>query len=139
MKDVIKKEKQYNYPISAVWNAISDAEQITSWFIKADFKPEKGYEYTFVHEDTVIKGTVLKANPVTELVYTWIVGGTGVETTVNWKLQENPNGTLLTLEHSGISNYPSEEMVATMFTNFEGGWMACLENLDKHLIASAHA
>ncbi len=139
MKDVIKKEKHYNHPITEVWNAISKAEQISAWFIKADFKAEKGYHYTFVHEDTTINGTVVKVNPVTELVYTWIVGGTGIETTVSWKLEEKTSGTLLTLEHSGISNYPSEEMSATMFTNFSGGWVACIESLENHLKNSAHA
>lgn len=139
MKDIIVKEKQYNHSIQEVWNAIANAEEITAWFIKADFKPEVGYNYTFVHEGTTINGEVIQANPVTDLVYTWIVGGTGVETTVSWKLKENDNGTLLTLEHSGISNYPSEEMATNMFTNFSGGWDSCMTNLDKYLAESTHA
>ena len=139
MKDVIRKEYQYNHSIDNVWNAISNAEEITAWFIKADFKPEVGYQYTFTHENTTINGKVLEANPVYKLVYTWIVVGTGVETTVSWHLQENEKGTLLVLEHSGISNYPTEEMATTMFTNFSGGWDSCITNLDKYLKESAHA
>ena len=133
MKDVIRKEQQINFPIKEVWNAISTAKEISTWFIQADFKAEVGYEYTFTHESTQIKGHVLEASPFHTLIYTWIVGGTGVETTVKWKLEENTNGTLLKLEHSGISNYPTEEMATNMFSSFENGWGSCIVNLTKYL------
>lgn len=119
MHDKIVKTHQFNSPISKVWDAISVADEISSWFIQADFRAEAGYTYTFTHEKTVISGKVLKANPVYELVYTWVVSGTDVETTVSWKLEESGGGTLLTLEHFGISNYPGETAV-TMFNNFKG-------------------
>jgi uncharacterized protein YndB with AHSA1/START domain len=82
MKDIIRKEHQYQAQISDVWNAITIAEEISDWFIKADFKAEVGYSYTFTHESTVISGKVLEVDPVYNLVYTWDVEGTGVATTV---------------------------------------------------------
>ena len=90
MNDVISKEKVFNHPIQKVWDAISKAEEISTWFIQADFKAEKGYQYTFTSEPnekgcTVISGTVKEANPYL-LVYTWIVADTKTETTVTWKL-----------------------------------------------------
>ena len=133
MNDAILKEHQFTSPIGEVWKAISEAEEISAWFIKADFRPEVGYKYTFTHEQTKISGEVLKANPVYELVYTWIVGGTDVETTVRWKLEENTEGTLLILEHSGIAKYPGETAVV-MFNNFKGGWNSCVQNLEKYLL-----
>lgn len=138
MKDVIKKVHQYNHNIADVWKAISEAEEISTWFIKADFKAEVGYEYTFTHEGTVINGKVLKADPVFTLAYTWIVSGTGVETTVTWNLKENDEGTMLTLEHSGISNYPNEQMATTMFESFSGGWDSCISKLNKFLTDKKH-
>jgi len=132
MNDKIVKTHQFQSPIGKVWDAISLAEEISAWFIKADFKAETGYQYTFTHEQTVIKGEILKANPVYELVYTWVVSGTDVETVVSWKLEEKDEGTFLTLEHSGISNYPGETAVV-MFNNFKGGWNSCVENLEKYL------
>jgi uncharacterized protein YndB with AHSA1/START domain len=132
MNDKIVKKHQFKHPIGKVWKAISVAEEISAWFIQADFKPEVGFSYTFTHEQTKITGEVLKANPVHELVYTWVVSGTEVITTVSWKLEENTEGTLLTLEHAGISGYPGETAVV-MFNNYEGGWNACVENLEKHL------
>lgn len=130
--DKIEKQHQFKQPIEQVWNAISQSEEISEWFIQADFKAEVGYKYTFTHEKTKIVGEVLKANPVFELVYTWIVSGTETITTVSWVLKENENGTLLTLEHSGISNYPGDTAVV-MFNNFKGGWDACVNNLEKYL------
>ena len=47
MKDVISKAVIFNHSIDKVWNAISKAEEISTWFIPADFKAEKGYQYTF--------------------------------------------------------------------------------------------
>lgn len=137
MNDKIVKEHHFGHSIDKVWNAITKEEEISTWFIQADFKAEPGYKYTFKHEDedhcTTINGEVLKANPVTELVYTWVVEGTETITTVSWRLEARENGTFLILEHSGISQYPGETAVA-MFNSFNGGWDACIADLDKHLI-----
>jgi uncharacterized protein YndB with AHSA1/START domain len=132
MNDLIKKTYQFNHPIAMVWKAISVAEEISAWFIQADFKAEVGYRYIFTHQQTRITGEVLSVNPVTELAYTWVVEGTEVITTVRWKLEENNEGTLLTLAHSGISNYPGQSAVV-MFNNFRGGWDSCVNNLEKYL------
>lgn len=132
MKDIIQKEHFYNHPIERVWKAISDAAEISSWFLKADFRAEEGYNYKFTHEDTVISGEVNRANPVHHLEYTWVVGKTNVETLVKWVLEEKDGGTLLKLEHSGISNYDGETAVK-MFESFRDGWQMCVDNLEKFL------
>jgi uncharacterized protein YndB with AHSA1/START domain len=132
MKDLITRQHTFQSPISLVWDARTLEEEISSWFIKADFKAEVGYHYTFTHENTRIVGDVLRVVPVTELIYTWKVEGTDVVTTVSWKLEEVDGGTLLTLEHSGISQYPGESAVV-MFNNFEGGWDMCISNLGRYL------
>ena len=135
MKDVITKEALFNHPINKVWNAISKAEEISTWFIKANFKPEKGYQYTFTASEEkgciTINGEIKHANPYT-LVYTWIVENTNVETTVKWELETTENGTKLYLEHSGISNYAGETAVA-MFNSFNGGWDNCITELTTYL------
>ena len=86
MKDVISKAVIFNHSIDKVWNAISKAEEISTWFIPADFKAEKGYQYTFTSPSnekgcTVISGEVKNASPYL-LIYTWIVADTKTETTV---------------------------------------------------------
>ena len=133
MKDVIRKEQEFDFPMQEVWNAISKAEEISAWFIQADFKADPGFQYTFTHEDTKIRGTVLEASPYHTLIYTWIVGDTGVETTVKWHLQEKGGKTHLELEHSGIAGYPTAELATNMFNSFQTGWTSCVENLMKYL------
>lgn len=135
MKDVITKEALFNHPIDAVWNAITNAKELSTWwFEEADFKAEMGYQYIFSSssEDCEpILGEVLSANPYI-LIYTWIVKGTNAVTTVSWKLEALENGTKLHLEHSGISNYAGETAVA-MFESFNGGWDGCMIRLSIHL------
>ncbi|WP_420571881.1 SRPBCC family protein [Kordia sp.] len=140
MKDSIKKEKMFNHSIDSVWNAITNAEELSSWFIKADFKAEKGYQYTFTSNEegcVPIIGEVKKADPYT-LVYTWIVEGTNVETTVSWTLETVAEGTKLYLEHTGISMYEGENAV-TMFDSFNGGWDNCTNKLQSYLKENVHA
>ena len=136
MKDSITKEKLFNHPIDTVWNAISKADEISTWFIKADFKAEKGYQYTFSSKPnekgcTTITGTVKEATPYV-LVYTWIVADTNIETTVTWTLESVAEGTKLHLVHSGISNYAGDTAIA-MFESFNGGWNGCINQLTDYL------
>ena len=142
MKDCIKKETLLNHSIDTVWNAITNAEEISSWFIKADFKAEEGYKYTFTSEPnekgcTTICGVVKKSTPYT-LIYTWIVADTKVETTVKWELEATELGTKLHLEHSGITNYAGDTAVA-MFESFNGGWNNCINGLTEYLKESVNA
>lgn len=136
MNDIIKREVLLNHSIDTVWNAISKAEEISTWFIKADFKAEKGYKYTFTAAPnekgcTVISGEVKNATPYL-LIYTWNVADTKTETTVKWELEATQEGTKLYLEHSGISNYEGETAVA-MFNSFNGGWDNCISGLTTYL------
>ncbi len=140
MKDVIRKEQIFNHSIESVWNAITKQEEISSWFIKADFRAEKGYQYTFNSDGencSSIKGEIKEASPYT-LVYTWIVTENPVETTVKWVLEEVETGTKLSLEHSGISQYKGETAI-TMFDSFNGGWNNCVSSLITYLKQAVHA
>ena len=136
MKDVLTKQHQYAHPINDVWAAITEQEKISTWFIKCNFKAEQGYRYSLLSESDnceQVSGEILKVTPVNELVYSWIVAGTGVTTTVSWKLEEKDGGTLLTLEHSGISGYPNEETAIKFFESFDSGWDKCVSSLVGYL------
>jgi uncharacterized protein YndB with AHSA1/START domain len=142
MKDIITKEKVFNHSIDAIWNAITKAEELSTWFIKADFKAENGYKYTFTASEDkgclTINGEVKASSPYT-LVYTWVVENTNVETTVTWNLQPiEGGGTKLHLKHSGISNYDGDTAV-TMFESFSGGWDGCINGLLEYLKKEVNA
>lgn len=141
MKDIITKEEMINHPVDKVWSAITKAEEISTWFIKADFKAEAGMPYAFTASEEngciSITGEVKEANPYT-LVYTWIVENTDVVTTVKWVLEDQGGKTKLYLEHSGIANYPGESAVK-MFESFSGGWANCVNQLESYLSKEVHA
>ena len=142
MKDLISKEVVFNHGIEQVWNAITKAGELSTWFIKADFKAEKGYQYTFTAEPnekgcTVISGEVKVATPY-KLVYSWIVGDTKTETIVTWELTPTASGTKLKLKHSGIANYAGETAIA-MFESFNGGWDNCIHGLISYLKETINA
>lgn len=138
MQDQIKKEQQYNHPIAKVWAAITDQEKITQWFMKCDFKAEPGYKYRLLSDDENgtcerVYGTVLTVNPMHELVYSWEVSSVETVTTVTWTLEEKNGGTLLTLVHSGISAFPTEDTAVKMLESFSSGWDACIDHLGQFL------
>ena len=133
MSDTIRLEKDYKHAIETVWQAISNETAISKWFIKAHFKAEVGFLYTFTHDSTVINGQVKQVEPPHLLVYTWIVGNPDVETVVSWRLQQIESGTRLTLEHSGIAEYG--DSAANFFNNFKNGWKHCMEELELYLHA----
>ena len=141
MNDTIIKEKVLNHSIDKIWNAISKGEELSAWFIKADFKAEKGYQYTFTASEdkgcVTISGEVKQADPYV-LIYTWVVENTNVITTVKWDLQQTENGTKLHLEHSGISGYEGETAIA-MFESFNGGWDGCINLLTDYLKQEVNA
>nr|WP_298998782.1 SRPBCC domain-containing protein [uncultured Allomuricauda sp.] len=141
MKDVISKTQLLNHSIDKVWDAISKAEELSTWFIEADFKAEVGYQYTFTSDGKEgcepIMGVVQKAEPYT-LIYTWEVKNTNVETTVKWELEDLGEKTRLYLEHSGISQYAGNTAIK-MYTDFNGGWDNCISLLNEFLIKEVHA
>ncbi|MEM9076332.1 MAG: SRPBCC domain-containing protein [Bacteroidota bacterium] len=141
MKDVITKTKLLEHPIEKVWSAITKAKELSTWFIKTDFKAEVGFNYTFSstgEEGCVpITGIVKEASPYT-LVYTWNVEDTHTETTVKWVLEDIDGKTKLYLEHSGISLYPGDTAIK-MFESFDGGWDNCIKGLDKFMNENVYA
>ncbi|MBC3845410.1 SRPBCC domain-containing protein [Winogradskyella echinorum] len=140
MNKTITKEKVFNHSIDQIWNAITNAEEISAWFLKADFKAEVGYKYVFNSSEkncSAIIGEVLEANPYT-LTYTWIVKDTPAITKVTWKLENLGNATKLYLEHSGIENYVGDTAIA-MFESFNGGWDNCINGLSTYLKEEVNA
>ncbi|NER16654.1 SRPBCC family protein [Spongiivirga citrea] len=134
MKDSIIKEHLFNKDIDTIWKAITEADEISAWFLKADFQPEVGYQYTFNSTGencSPITGEIKEVSPYT-LKYTWVVIENPIETLVTWKLEEQNGQTKLTLEHSGISNYQSDTAIE-MFNSFNGGWDNCINGLNEYL------
>lgn len=96
-----------------VWECLTNAEILSEWFMKNDFKPVVGHKFQFRSKpipvfnwDGIVYGTVLEIVPLKKIVYRWqggaAPGKVHLDTTVAWILKEKDNGTQLRLEHRGF-------------------------------------
>ncbi|MEM7029052.1 MAG: SRPBCC domain-containing protein [Chloroflexota bacterium] len=134
MKKTIKKERFYQYPIDQVWQALTDPQALSTWFMKADFKPEVGYQFTFQDKpqgkwDGILKGEVLLVEQPNQLSYTWKGDQMKHETQVKWQLIPHNEGTLLRLEHAGFQGFG--DVVIGFFHQL--GWPKHFKQLDNFL------
>jgi uncharacterized protein YndB with AHSA1/START domain len=105
----IRKESVYPHPPERIWRALTDPEILATWLMPSDIRAEVGHRFQFRTKpapgfDGIVHCEVLVADPPRRLVYTW-AGGPARErpTRVEWTLTPVPEGTRLTLEHSGFS------------------------------------
>lgn len=120
-------ERVYNAPIERVWQAITDKEQMRSWYFEVtDFKAEPGFCFQFTVENNGISYThlcvVTEVNPPFKLCYSWRYEGYAGQSLVCFELfRISETTTKLVLTHSGTDTFPSDRPdFAT--ANFSEGW-----------------
>jgi uncharacterized protein YndB with AHSA1/START domain len=129
MKFEIELEKTYPQPIDKVWRALTDREALGSWLMKTDFAPEAGRAFQMWCEDGE-GGTerylceVLELEPPRRMVWSWTVESRQGEdrTRVEFRLEERPGGTRLTIRHTGDRDTETVE-------RYRGGWPGKLGQL----------
>jgi uncharacterized protein YndB with AHSA1/START domain len=98
-------------PPEKVWQALTNSDYTTKfWYgsaISSDWKVGSEYKVTTPDENKVfIHGKVLEASPPRRLVQTynttWPPFDTEQETTITWDLEQQGDGTQLTLTHEGF-------------------------------------
>jgi uncharacterized protein YndB with AHSA1/START domain len=97
-------EKDLEYPIEAVWRAITDSEWLAVWFFPNDIQPVTGHKFTIWSRpierwDGEFKCQVLAAEPNRLLRFSWTGGheelkgfGRYMKTTVTWTISPLPDG-----------------------------------------------
>ncbi|MGO3805781.1 MAG: SRPBCC family protein [Sphingobacterium sp.] len=136
MKTEIKHQWIYEQSSEEIWKYLTESELIALWLMPNNFKAVVGYEFEFwtnpipaLELNGVFYCKVLEVVPLKKLVYSWKGGPseeiTTLDTLVEWTLEEQENGTLLNLRHSGFKdqNY-------TILTGMTDGW---LKNIQKML------
>lgn len=118
-------ERKYNAPISKVWKAITDKEEMKQWYFDlAEFKPEVGFKFQFMGgtEDNQYLHLceVTEVIPEKKLTYSWRYDGYEGNSFVTFELFEEGDETRLKLTHSGLESFPNNPDFAR--TNFEMGW-----------------
>lgn len=122
--DPIIIEQVYPAPIGKVWNAITDRSEMKQWYFDlAEFKPETGFEFSFLGGDDKQYVHLCQVTEVIQgkkLSYTWKYEGFEGCSEVVFELFDEGKATRLKLTHEGLETFPDNPDFARK--NFVGGW-----------------
>ncbi|HMM04810.1 MULTISPECIES: SRPBCC family protein [unclassified Dysgonomonas] len=120
-------EEIYPEPLSKVWKAITDKNQMKEWYFTIeDFELREGAEFNFTvsfedviyHHRCVIKEIV----PQKRFSHTWTHPSQSKgESVVTWDLQPVDNGTKVVLTHEGVENF-ADAGAGFSRENYVAGW-----------------
>jgi uncharacterized protein YndB with AHSA1/START domain len=132
-------ERTYNAAIEKVWKALTDKDQMKEWYFDiAEFKPEKGFKFTFEGGDENKKYLheceVLVAEPPNRLSYSWKYPKYAGYSVVTFELfQEGEKKTRVKLSHEGLDSFPKDDSNFGI-GSFTEGWNSILgESLKKYV------
>jgi len=132
-------ERVFNAPISKVWKAITDRNEMAKWYFDlADFKSEKGFTFQFFGGPSPDR-QYLHICEITEVIderklsHSWRFDGYRGNSLLTFELSAQDNKTLLKLTHSGLETFP-EENPDFAKANFVIGWNEIINvSLKKYL------
>lgn len=118
-------ERTYNAPVSLVWKAITNKEEMKKWYFDfSEFKPEVGFEFQFTggtEEKTYLHlCKIMEVIENKKLTYSWRYEGYEGNSFVTFELFEEGKQTRLKLTHAGLETFPAIKDFAE--ENFEAGW-----------------
>jgi uncharacterized protein YndB with AHSA1/START domain len=145
-EDRIEKQIEMKAPRSRVWRALTDYREFSEWFrvkLENAFVPgqtSRGQITYPGYEHVRMEVAVQKIEPEHLFSFTWhpyaIEPGVDYSqeppTLVEFKLEETPGGTLLTVTESGFQKLPPERRDEAFRMN-EGGWAEQLQNIARHV------
>ena len=125
--DPILVKQNFDAPVTVVWKAITDKEQMRQWFFApmSDFEPEVGFKTQF--NVRVEDRDYLHLWKVTEVIwqkriaYDWRYGGFDGDSSVAWDLSETTDGTKLCLCHKGHETFSRSDSIFSR-ENGQAGW-----------------
>jgi uncharacterized protein YndB with AHSA1/START domain len=120
-------ERTYNAPVSRVWKAITDRDQMKQWYFNIpEFKAEKGFEFQFYGADGDCNGylhlcKILEVVPNKKLSHTWTYEKVPGESVVTIELFDEDGKTRLRLTHEGLETFP-DTLPLFSRESFAEGW-----------------
>jgi uncharacterized protein YndB with AHSA1/START domain len=143
--DRIEKSVLLRAPRSRVWRALTDAEEFGAWFrvaLEGQFavgEPVRGRITYAGYEHLMMEVTVERMDPECLFSFRWHPGADEPEdpateptTLVELRLEETPEGTLLTVVESGFDRLPPGRRDEAFRQN-EEGWAIQMENVREHV------
>ena len=113
-EDPIIVEQTFNTSVDAVWNAITEIDQMRKWYFESipSFKPEVGFETQFnVHsQDKTFMHLwkVMEVVPSKILAYNWKYEDISGDSFVKFELFEENHLTKLRLTHQVLEDFPDD-------------------------------
>jgi len=146
--DRIVKEIVLKAPRTRVWRALTDTAEFGAWFgarLQGQFKPGtqvKGQMTIPGHEEKVFDCVVDRVEPENLFSYRWhpCSGDPKADhsneprTLVEFRLEDIPNGTKLTVIESGFDALPASRREVAFRAN-TGGWDVQLGNVQRYVDA----
>ena len=120
-------EQIYQAPISLVWKAITDRDQMKLWYFDLpEFIPEVGCEFKFMGgpaEDRQYQHIckVTEVIPDQKIAYSWRYDGYPGNSLVTFELFDEGDQTSLKLTHEGLETFPANNPDFAK-KNFAEGW-----------------
>lgn len=140
--DKIEKTIVLRAPRSRVWRALTIAEEFQTWFrakiegafeVGATVKARSTYPG---HENATWEMRIEEMVPESFFAFTWPqdaeMKDVATWNRVEFRLEDVPEGTRLTMVESGFDRLPEDRRVATLKDN-EEGWTLQMENIARHV------
>lgn len=120
-RPVLRFERTLARPVDDVWRAVTDPDEMRSWFptrlVLDEWKVGAAITHVFEeHDIDPIPGTVLEWDPPHRVRFTW------GEDTIGFELRPAPGG--------GTTFVLTEELGATIAARNAAGWEVCLDRLE---------
>lgn len=144
--DRIEKRLLLRAPRSRVWRALTDAGEFGAWFnakLEGGFAVGKSIKGRITHpgyEHLTMEMNVERMDAEHLFSFRWhpyaidpkVDYSTEPPTLVEFRLEDAPDGTQLTVVESGFDQLPAERRAEAFRMNAEG-WAAQLENVQRHV------
>lgn len=119
-------ERTFNAPADAVWQAITDKDQMKEWYFNlASFQPVVGFEFQFTGgseaESYLHLCRITAVVPGKKLAYTWKYDKYPGESEVTFELFPEGDKTRVKLTHAGLETFPAGKPDFAR-ESFAAGW-----------------
>lgn len=142
----IEKKVLLRAPKARVWRALTNADEFGAWFgvkLEGPFAVGKVATGRITHpgyDHLTMEVTVERIDPEHRFSFRWhpyaidpsVDYSKEPTTLVEFRLEETPDGTLLTLVESGFDQIPAHRR-AEAFRMNDDGWTAQMDNIRRHV------
>ncbi len=136
-------ERTYNAPVSKVWKAITDKDDMKKWYFDLpEFRPEVGFEFQFLggkdpNSQYLHLCKITEVIPNKKLTYSWRYDGYSGNSFVTFELFPEGDKTRVKLTHEGLETFPAE-VDDLKRENFAEGWNQIIGDSLKNFVESTN-